>query len=132
MTRSQNLIKSCKKEKLLRAKKFIIVMFSKKSIYKQNFYFHLLLFAFLKYKHDSIISWNQITKTINFTRFLSHSLRFYRCISKKFRSWFRILFFRFSFHVNHFESIFSRTHFRFFKRYRSFWFKNSWIFVKFV
>jgi predicted acylesterase/phospholipase RssA len=41
-----NLIKSCKKRRLLRAKKLIIVMFSKKTIHKQNVHFHSLWLAF--------------------------------------------------------------------------------------
>jgi hypothetical protein len=98
---------------------------------KRFIYIYYYLF-FYKYKHDSIISWNQITKAIDLTRFLSHTSRFYHRISKKSRSWLRILFFKHNFHVNHFESILSRIYSRFFKRYRFFWFKNSWIFVEFV
>jgi hypothetical protein len=48
MTRSQNLIKSCKRKRLLRAKKFIIVMFSKKSNSQTKCLFSFILICFFR------------------------------------------------------------------------------------
>jgi archaellum biogenesis protein FlaJ (TadC family) len=61
----QNLIKSCKKEKLLRAKKFIIVMFSKKSNSQTK-----RLFSFI------IVCFFRSTNTIQFFREIKQRNRF--------------------------------------------------------
>ncbi len=48
MIRSQNLIKSCKRERLLRAKKLIIVMFSKRSNSQTKRLFSFIIVCFLR------------------------------------------------------------------------------------
>jgi hypothetical protein len=82
-----NFIKSCKKKRLLRAKKAYNchVLEEKQFINKTFIFIHYRLFS-QKYEHDTIFSWNQTFKSIHFMRFLLYSSRLYRCTSKKSRA----------------------------------------------
>jgi hypothetical protein len=65
VTRTQNLIKSCKRERLLRAKKLIIVMFSKKSNSQTKRLFSFIIVCFLK-NTSTIQSFREIKRRDRF------------------------------------------------------------------
>jgi hypothetical protein len=139
----QNLIKSCKRKRLLRAKKFIIVMFSKKNNSQIKRLFSFIIVCFLK-NTSTIQSLREIKRRNRFILWDFHYVHqdFIAARQKnlEFDSDYNFFFKLFSYicykytpqGFNHFESILSKVHFRLFKRYRFFWFKSSWIVINFI
>jgi hypothetical protein len=86
VNRLQNLIKSRKKKNCCERKVYNHHVLEKKQFINKTFIFIYYRLLFQKYEHDSIISWNQTTKSIHFTKFSLYSSRLYRCTSERFRA----------------------------------------------
>jgi hypothetical protein len=128
-----SLDRACKKKIVASEKAYNRHIFEEKQFTNRTFTFIYYRLLSQKYKHNSIISWSEMIKAIQFTRFSLYSSRLYRCTSERFRArfWLEFFFFR-AILINSLESVLSRVHSRFFKRYKCFWFKSSRVLVNFA